>query len=273
MNDKKLRIMVIGAHPDDCDITAGGAAAKWAAAGHCVKFVSATNGATGHHSEAPHVLAQRRAAEAKASAAIIGIDVEILPIQNGMMEPSNANRWTFIRLIRLFEPDLILTHRPNDYHPDHRITSQLVADSSYLVRVPYNAPEAPPLRYSPAIAYVNDNFQKPIPFQPDVVVAIDDVIDKKIDMIRCHTSQVFEWLPWADGCLDKVPSDPAGRRQFVIARWGARSRAIADKFRDKLIARYGRQEGLAVQYAEAFEGCEYGAKLDAPAIERLFGGM
>jgi LmbE family N-acetylglucosaminyl deacetylase len=270
---KKLRILVIGAHPDDCDLRAGGVAAKWSAAGHAVKFVAATNGQSGHHADPPSTVVQRRTAEAKAAADVIGIESEVLPIPCGQMEPTLVNRWMFIRLIRLFAPDLILTHRPNDYHPDHRYTSQLVQDSSYLVRVPYNAPEAPALRHSPVIAYLSDDFRKPVPFQPDAVIAIDDTIHKKMEMFHRHTSQAYEWVPWVDGYADQVPKGDAARRKWLFERWAPHSAAVADRFRDRLIRRYGPAKGKAVRYAEAFEGCEYGAPLDAAAIERFFGGM
>ena len=273
MADEKLRILVIGAHPDDCEVKCGGTAAKWSAAGHTVRFVSATNGMSGHHAMAAADLARRRIAEAKAAADVIGIESQVLPIPGGQIEPTLVYRWMFIRVIREFQPDLVLTHRPNDYHPDHRYTSQLVQDSSYLVRVPLNAPEVPPLARSPVIAYLSDTFGKPYPFSPDVVVAIDDVMDKKMEMIHCHASQVYEWLPWTERTLDQVPAEEAERRQWLFARIAPRSAAVADRFREQLVARYGRAKGRAVKYAEAFEACEYGEKLDQAQIERFFGGM
>jgi len=273
MPEKKLRILVIGAHPDDCELTVGGTATKWTAAGHVVKFVSATNGQSGHFQGGLSTVVQRRAAEAKAATALIGVESLVLPIPCGQMEPTIANRFIFIRVIREFAPDLILTHRPNDYHPDHRCTSQLVQDSSYLIRVPYNAPEVPALRYSPVIAYLSDRFMKPYPFAGDVVIAIDDTIEKKMDMFHRHTSQAYEWVPWIEGYADEVPAGDAERRKWIFGKWAGRSAEIADRFRDKLIARYGQAKGQAVKYAEAFEACEYGAPFDAAAIERFFGGL
>ena len=235
--------------------------------------MAATNGQSGHHCDGLSKVVQRRMGEAKAAAAVIGIESKVLPIPCGQMEPTLVNRWQFIRAIREFAPDLILTHRPNDYHPDHRYTSQLVADSSYLVRVPYNAPEVPALDYSPIIAYVVDDFRKPLPFEPDVVISIDDTIDKKMEMVHRHTSQMYEWVPWTEGTLDQVPKDEAGRKKFLWERWSCVSSSVADKYRKQLIARYGARKGKAVKYAEAFEGCEYGATLGPAEIARLFEGM
>ncbi len=273
MAEKPLRILFIGAHPDDGEVAIGGTAALWAAAGHVVRLVSATNGETGHHVQAGAQLARRRAAEAAASAKLLGVESQVLPIPNGQIEPNLIYRRLFVRLIRGFRPDLVITHRPNDYHPDHRYTSQLVQDSAYIVMVPNTAPEVPPLRYNPVMAYCCDDFRKPTAFAPDVVVAIDPVIEKKYDAMHCHASQMYEWVPWTREKLDDVPAGDADRRSWLFDQRAPRDRATADRFRDALIARYGREKGAAVKYAEAFEGCEYGARLDGGQIGRLFAGL
>ncbi len=273
MAERKLRILVIGAHPDDCEVKVGGTAVLWAAAGHTVRFVSATNGETGHHAQGGSQLARRRIAEAAEAARVLGVESQVLPIPNGQIEPILPYRRMFIRLIREFAPDLVITHRPNDYHPDHRYTSQLVQDSAYLVMVPNNVPETPPLRYNPVMAYCSDNFRKPSPFEPDVVIAIDSVIERKFNALHCHVSQMYEWIPFSQGKLEQVPAGQAERRAWLLAERGPRDEAVAERFRDKLIARYGRERGSAVRYAEAFEGCEYGAAVDAARMELLFGGL
>src|SRR5215475_9839519 len=76
-SDGKLRIICFGAHPDDCEIQAGGTAAMWAAKGHKVKFVSVTNGDIGHWREAGGPLAKRRLAEVLETARILGITSEV----------------------------------------------------------------------------------------------------------------------------------------------------------------------------------------------------
>ena len=192
----RKRILVIGAHPDDCEIKTGGTASLWAKAGFVVRFVSATNGVSGHHAIGGIELVTRRVAEAKKAAKIIGIESQVLDVTNGEIIPTLFYRKLFIKLIREFDPDLILTHRPNDYHPDHRYTSQLVQDASYVVTVPNYVPTVKALRRMPVIAYLSDNFQKPIPFQPDVVVDIDKTLETKVDMMHCHVSQFYEWIPW-----------------------------------------------------------------------------
>jgi LmbE family N-acetylglucosaminyl deacetylase len=270
----KLRILAIGAHPDDCELKCSGVAALWARQGHTVRFVSATNGGTGHHRIGGVELVQRRMAEAKAAADVLGVESQVLPIMNGGLVPSLEYRSMFIRLIRDFNADVVITHRPNDYHPDHRYTSVLVQDSSYVVTVPNNCPESPAPRHAPSVLYMADEFAKPTPFQPDFVAAIDSVMDKKISAIVCHESQMFEWIPWNSGMDEKqVPKSRAGRRKFAMDRYGERSAETADRFRPQLVAKYGQKRGSAVKYAEAFERCEYGGRLSPGLEKKLFGAI
>jgi LmbE family N-acetylglucosaminyl deacetylase len=267
-----LRILAIGAHPDDCESRAGGSAALWAKAGHVVRFVALTNGMTGHHEIGGIELARRRRDEAKAAAQVIGIEWQVLDTPSGSLDGSLDRRREVIRLIREFRPDLILGPRPWDYHPDHRYTGVLIQDAAYVVTVPNNEPLTPHLEKNPHIMYVSDGFQKPYPFTPDVAVDIDAVVEQKIDMLHAHTSQVYEWLPYNAGVLDQVPpaTDEAARRSWLGARRLPALAALADRYRDLLITRYGEERGRAVKYAEAFEACEYGAPLDETGIQRLF---
>lgn len=258
---KPLRILVFGAHPDDCDIKAGGIALKYSALGHRVKFVSVTNGDTGHFEIGGIELAHRRYAETQAVAQLAGIDYQVLDIHNGELEPSVANRKVIIRIIREFQPDLVLTHRPNDYHPDHRYTSLLVQDAAYIVTVPNMVPLTPHLQYNPVICYLSDNFQKPNPFTPDVVVGIDGVIEKKMDLLHCHTSQMYEWLPYNANRLQDVPKGDRARRVWMGKQRKPAFEQAAEKYRDRLVALYGKTKGEKIRYAEAFEVCEYGGRL------------
>ncbi|HEY2895086.1 MAG TPA: PIG-L family deacetylase, partial [Pirellulales bacterium] len=222
-SDGKLRIICFGAHPDDAEYKAGGVAAKWAAQGHHVKFVSVTNGDIGHWKSAGGPLAQRRTAEVKNAAKILGIDSEVLDIHDGELLPTLDNRRTITRLIRNWKADVVMSHRPNDYHPDHRYTGVLVQDAAFMVTVPFFCPDTPPLAKNPVFFYYSDNFQKPNPFTPDVVVAIDDVLDKKIDAVHALPSQVYEG--GASGSEEfeaPIPKDPAGKRAWAVKTHGGR---------------------------------------------------
>ncbi|HTL53239.1 MAG TPA: PIG-L deacetylase family protein [Planctomycetota bacterium] len=267
---KRLRILVIGAHPDDCEICVGGTGALWAEQGHLVRFVSATNGGTGHHAIGGIELVRRRLQEARNAARALGVESQIMDITNGELEPTLFYRKQFIKLIREFGPDLILTHRPNDYHPDHRYTSQLVQDSAYVVTVPNNLPTVEALRDNPTIAYLRDNFQKPLPFAPDVVVSIDRVIEKKVDAMHCHVSQFYEWLPWNKRKEADVPKGDRERRSWMAAQRLPIDAALADKYRKQLKKLYGAKAGAQVKYAEAFEICEYGTQPTAARLRELF---
>ena len=270
MTKKHIRVLVFGAHPDDCDIKAGGIAALYTHHGHSVKFVSVTNGDAGHHEMGGGTLAQRRNAEAQAAAEIIDIEYELLDNHDGELIPSLENRLQIIRTIREFRPDLIMTHRPNDYHPDHRYTSMLVQDAAYMVTVPNVCALTPHLEKNPVIVYLSDSFRKPYPFTPDVVVGIDGVVEKKIDMLHCHESQFYEWLPFNSGTLNAVPDNEVQRREWLAERLRNRFSSIANKFRNKLIEQYGEKKGNSINYAEAFESCEYGSPLTSDNIPALF---
>jgi N-acetylglucosamine malate deacetylase 1 len=265
-----LRLLIIGAHPDDADYAAGGTAALYAATGHTVCMVSLTNGDAGHHQQPGPTLAKRRLGEATAAGAVIGSAYQIFDIHDGELQPTLENRWKVIHLIRTFDPDLILTHRPNDYHPDHRYTSQLVQDAAYMITVPAVVPGTKHLLKNPAIAYLPDEFHKPYPFEPTIAVDVGPVLDKIVDMLHCHKSQFYEWLAYNTGTLDQVPKGDTERRAWLAEQVRTRLRKQADRFRPQLVQCYGSERGNAIEYAEAFEPCEYGAPLDDAAARRLF---
>lgn len=265
-----LRILVIGAHPDDCEIKAGGVAALYRQQGHVVRFVSVTNGNAGHHEMSGAPLAARRAKETLASGAICGVEYEVMSNNDGQLVPTIAARFELIALIRRFLPDLILTHRPNDYHPDHRATSQLVCDAAYMVTVPAVVPEVPFLKTNPVIAFLVDDFQCPYPFRPSVVVDVTAVVPQIVDMQDAHVSQFYEWLPYNQGILDQVPADAAQRKEWLATQAKERLRKVANRFRNELIATYGPERGAKIEYAEAFEGCEYGSPLTPENVKKLF---
>ena len=262
-----LNIIAFGAHPDDCDIRAGGTAAKWAAAGHRVRFVSVTNGDAGHQSQGGGALGARRRAEAQEAGRRLGVEYIVLDNHDGELMPTLQVREQIIRLIRQWKADLVLGPRPNDYHPDHRYTGVLLQDAAFMVTVPNIAPDTPALRQNPVFMYFEDNFQKPNPFSPDVVVSVDDTFAKKVDAIDAHVSQVYEWLPWLNGRLDAVPKDPAERKAWMAKQ---RQGRINDAVRAALVKYYGPEAGAKVEHAEAFEICEYGRRPNESDVKRLF---
>lgn len=273
-DDGKLRIIVFGAHPDDAEYKAGGSAVKWARQGHHVKLVSVTNGDIGHWKEAGGPLAQRRTTEAAACAQKLGVTSQVLDIHDGELLPTLENRRLLTRVIREWKADIVIAHRPWDYHPDHRYVGILVQDAAFMVTVPFFCPDVPPLAKNPVFLYSSDGFQKPYPFKPDIAVALDDAFDQKLDGLHELTSQVYEG--GASGSAQYVEkdvppaSDETARRAWLKRRWGARQANEADKYRDLLIEFYGPERGKAVKYAETFEICEYGTRPDKATLRKLF---
>ncbi len=262
----QLRVIAFGAHPDDCDEKAGGLAAKYAAAGHRVKFVSVTNGDAGHYQQGGGPLAKRRREEALEAGRRIGIEYEVLDNHDGELLPTLEVRRQIIREIRKWHADIVLAPRPNDYHPDHRYTGVLVQDASYMMTVPDVVTDVPALKTNPVFLYFSDRFTRPQPFRPDIIVSIDDVFEKKISMLDAHVSQMYEWLPWHDGKLDEVPKDTAAR-----IWWLARERPsrVWPDWEPALEKWYGAQ-AASVQHVEAFELTEYGRQPDAAELRKLF---
>jgi len=271
--DASLRIIVFGAHPDDAEYKAGGTALLWAAAGHQVKLVSVTNGDIGHWQMAGGPLAKRRTAESAEVARRLGVESEVLDIHDGELMPTLENRRKITRLIRDWNADIVIAHRPWDYHPDHRYTGVLVQDSAYMVAVPFWCPDTPPLNKNPVFLYSSDRFKKPYPFKADIVVDVTPVFDKKVDALMALESQHFEGgaLGSAEKAA-KVPpaSQPELRRQWLRDRWDKYQSAIADDHRNGLSRWYGETHAKAVKYAEAFEICEYGHQPTPEEIRKLF---
>jgi LmbE family N-acetylglucosaminyl deacetylase len=270
MSSAPLRLLILGAHPDDAEFHAGGLILHYVRAGHVVKMVSATDGGAGHQTLSGPPLTEIRSREARAAAQLVGATAELWPFPDGRLEPSLELRERVIREIRSFRPDLVLTHRTCDYHPDHRAIGQSVQDASYLVTVPSICPDAPILRRDPVVATMNDRFTRPTPMRADVILDISAELPEITRMCACHASQFFDWLPFNQQKLAAVPTGEAARLDWLADQLRDHLRTYADRFRAELIATYGPRRGVAAELAEAFEISEYAAPLDADARRRLF---
>ncbi len=269
--DGKLRIIIFGAHPDDAEYRGAGVAMKWAKAGHHVKLVSTTNGDIGHWQIAGGPLAIRRKNEVMEVARRLGVTTEVLDIHDGEIMPTLENRRTITRLIRQWNADIVITNRPNDYHPDHRYTSILVQDSAYMVTVPFFGPDVPALKKNPVFLYSSDRFQRPNPFRADVAVGIDEVIEPTLDALLVMESQIHEG--GANGNASLYPEDPAGRqrrRDEVRKELARRYAGSANHYRDALVKFYGEERGRNIHYAQAFEVCEYGRQPSQTELKQMF---
>ncbi len=264
-----MNIVCIGAHPDDAEFYAGGALLQWRDAGHNVHVLSLTNGDAGHYALSGEPLARRRAAESELSAKLGGFSTRICDNHDGELMPTLEVRKEIVRILRECRADVVLTHRPWDYHPDHRYAAQVVQDASFMVTVPNFCPESPRLEQNPLFLYMMDTFQKPIPFRPDIAVSIDCVLDRKWDLLNAMESQVYEWLPWLMGNLDQVPQTPEARKTWMKAQWSDFFVEFTQRH-GKLLEHWYGSEGNRVRYAEFFEICEYGRRIKETEIKDFF---
>jgi LmbE family N-acetylglucosaminyl deacetylase len=267
---RPLRVIAFGAHPDDAELKASGVAALWAAQGAKVKFVAMTNGDVGHFAQAGGPLAKRRKAEVAECARILGIENEVLDIHDGELVPSLENRKTMARLIREWQADIVMGHRPYDYHADHRYTGVLMNDAAVLVVAPFFTPDTPPTTRNPVFLYYSDAFQDPLPFKPSIVVGFDDVADKKWQCISAMPSQFGDRDSWQARTLPNVPRNDREREAYLLEQVKKRSSAVADQYREQLVAVYGKERGERIKYAEAFQISQYGRQASAEELRQLF---
>jgi N-acetylglucosamine malate deacetylase 1 len=265
--EKKLHIVIFGAHPDDPD-KAGGTACKWAQMGYDVLMVSVTNGDAGHQTIKARELAKIRREEARKAGEVIGVRYITLNNHDGQLMPTYKNRLQIIKIIREEKADIVVCPRPYDYHPDHRYTGVLVLDAAYMVTVPTILPKVPIVEKNPLFLFMSDRFIHPEPFKPDVCIDIDDVIEKKMDMYHQHKSQMYEWLPFNNGTLNQVPASDTARRAWLGEnRKGA---SDANPYREKLTELYGTEKGTNIRYCEAFQDSGYGTKLTRENMDHYF---
>lgn len=264
---EKSRIIVIGAHPDDCEYAAGGTAALLSNMGHAVKFVAVTNGDAGHQTMKGQELAARRYLETQEVAKRLGVTYDVLDNHDGALLPTLEVRLQIIKKIREWNADVVIAPRPNDYHPDHRYTGVLVQDAAYMVEVPNVAPEVPALRKTPVFLYAQDHFQRPNPFRPDIVVDISNVYERKISAIDAHVSQFYEWMPWIGRYEKDVPAGKEERLKWLMKFYDQPMKA---NIRKAMVKWHSIEKAAKSKYAEAFEVCEYGAQPNEAEIRRLF---
>ena len=267
---RPLRIIAFGAHPDDAELKACGVASLWAAQGAKVKFVAMTNGDIGHFAQAGGPLAKRRKAEVTECAKILGIENDVMDIHDGELVPTLENRKKMSRLIRDWQADIVLGHRPYDYHPDHRYTGVLMDDSAVVVVAPFFIPDSPPTQRNPVFMYYSDAFKHPYPFDPTIVVPIDDAADKKWQCVSAMPSQFGDEDSWQGRTMANVPRGEQERKSYMLAQGKSRSAAVANQYRERLAALYGKERADKVKYAEAFELGQYGRQASVDELKQMF---
>lgn len=266
---KVFKVLLICAHPDDADLLGGGLAMRLRARGHKIKFVSATNGNKGHYKEEPINLAKRRFEEGKKAAEHVGADYECLNINDGEVWVNEENYRKVMRCIREYAPDLIITHRPNDYHRDHRYVGQLVMDASYMLIVPLAFPEyRTSYRDMPVIAYSYDDFDNP-PITPSVILDITDVYERKALGCMQHESQLLEWLPYTYKMENTLPEDYDFNKRREIVETLIQYLFSSAMSRYRKLVKEGYKD-RKVRQIEVFEICPYGKQPNMKELKELF---
>jgi LmbE family N-acetylglucosaminyl deacetylase len=176
-----LKALVLAAHPDDVEICCAGTMALLARAGHEVVLAHMTYGDKGGRQD-PDELARTRHAEAVEAAALIGAGVVGRICGDLELYDAEPHRAAVARLVEEIRPEVVVTHRPDDYHPDHRITGELA-----LAAVRRTDPDVP-VWFMDTVGSVE--------FHPSDYVDVGDTFDTKIDMIKCHRSQM-SWMSTA----------------------------------------------------------------------------
>ena len=221
-----MRVLAIGAHPDDIEIYCAGTLAKCVKRGDTVIACHVSSGSLGHVVIQPDELRVIRANEAKKAGSLAGVEVICAGFDDLEIFDTKEARDKIVDIIRYANPDLIITHNPDDYMPDHTAVAKLVFDASFTATLP-NYPtkqktvaKLVPIYYMEPAAGLN--------FQPTEYVDITDEMDLKSRMLECHESQVV-WLRDHDG-------------QDVVENM-----KVTSRFR-------GMQCG--VKYAEGFRQCQ-----------------
>lgn len=187
-----MRVLAIGAHPDDLELQCAGTLAKYALRGDHVTMAVAMSGDCGSATLPKEKIAGIRGKEARASAAILGADfLAIGAYSDGFLFSTEQTRLDFLNVVRQARPDVILTHSPTDYHPDHRMVAQIVSDVRIMISVPNIKTASPAYDTLPEIYFFDT--MAGVDFVPQHYVDISGTFNIKKKMLACHKSQSL-WL-------------------------------------------------------------------------------
>jgi LmbE family N-acetylglucosaminyl deacetylase len=210
--DNFMNVLAIGAHPDDIEAYCAGTLARYARAGEKVFMCVVTDG-RGRPGGNPDEIAKIRRGEAQASADLIGAELIWMAIPDGQLMVDDATRHQFGDVIRQTTPDIIITHPPMDYHPDHNATNQLVMDASQVARTSNYQTSLPPIRKPVPVAFMSSELG--LNYQPEEYVDISDVWDVKREMLLQHRSQ---HMPGPMFDANWQPEDPDALPIMRVAR-------------------------------------------------------
>lgn len=203
-----MHIVSIHAHPDDAEILAGGTLALLANGGHKITIVTMTPGDKGSDNLSSEEIGAVRRLEAMTAAAMIGADYLCAEFRDLEIFNDSPSRHKMVEVIRMLNPEIVLTSAPSDYLTDHEMTSILVRDAMFAASTPnYRTHSAPTkgiahLYFMDPIEGVDREHER---VTPDFIVNVESVFDTKKAMLAAHTSQ-REWLYRQHGMDDYLRS-------------------------------------------------------------------
>lgn len=268
---KKMRVIIIGAHPDEADMYAGGTAARFAEMGHEVKMVSLTNGDSGHFEMERFALAARRYQEAQEAARRLGVlEYDVLDTHDSELMSTLDTRKRVMKLIREWNADLVISLHPDGGgHPDNRAAGQAVDDAMAFVTNRYALPGVAPLEKRPIHLYMIDYITMRV-HRHDVVIDIGSTIEKKLLACDANASQFYEASARQYCPLDQVPTTwENGRRGFILEHWADTIYALPE-MRERLAEFYGSEQAEKVEFAETFQFSHDSEIPDIDKIREIF---
>jgi bacillithiol biosynthesis deacetylase BshB1 len=181
----KLDILAFGVHPDDIELSCSGALLVEKLNGKKTGVIDLTRGELGTRGSA-----EIRMQEAAAASKILELDVrENLALADGFFKNDETHQRRVITAIRKYRPEIILCNAPEDRHPDHGRSAQLVEDAAFLAglrKIETTADGQPQQKWRPAYVfhYIQDRY-----LQPNFVIDISDVMEQKIESIKAYSTQ------------------------------------------------------------------------------------
>jgi LmbE family N-acetylglucosaminyl deacetylase len=204
-----VRVLAVGAHPDDLEILCGGTLARYVREGHDVVMCHASRGDRGSFVHTSEEIASIRDGEARRAAEICGAEHATLGLSDGEVNAADpAQQRLMADLVRDSRPDVIITHAPNDYMGDHNEVSRLVFDCSFYATLPLYETGKPHHSAVTPVYYMDTLMG--LGFQPSEYVDVTDVIETKAAMLEAHETQLT-WLRDHDG-VDVVEQMKAATR-------------------------------------------------------------
>jgi len=268
-----INFLMISGHPDDYTLFGGGTGQKILKDGGNVKFISMTMGEQGNPFRSGGELARLRRDCCEKVKHQYGADIEVWNFHDGETWYSLETRNRILESIRAFKADIVVCPHPFCTHPDLRNTGNLVQDAAYFSTIRNILPNIEALSKKPVVLYPwwHEIREKVSPYQIDVVVNTEDIIDELCDITALHGSTIYEWAAFKYQMLDKFEDMSEEERlrwhrQTVIEPLHEKRAGLG---RNKLIERYGQEKGSSIRYAELFELSEYGSMPDHAGLLQL----